>query len=384
MYDIPVNDPLFYGMNKLLEDLEKQMDNEGSPFPPNPILRYFCSYTLKMVELDRLNLTLMFIMCKDTDINIVLEDGVEPNASVLHFLAEKEKKAAEKLKKLKQLEEERRKREMDEEFLNFYESCSLGDSNSPIEIAEVKLVATGYNIESDDEGENIYFNIFPNVPWNPHPPTPPQPSTHGTPSSSCSADPTHSSASHDPCHAFQDGPIAQLCYEESDEIPPTDPPKTPRRKNFAKRTKKGKKQQPIAMSLIVGMVFDDKERLREILTDFCVQEKFNMKTVKAESNRYTVKCADKKWRWRVHATPIPDDSKWLIKTMQPLHSCKKLLRSRMAGVRWLTTHLLEDVRANPNVEVAELVVLADQRFQEKVPVPTMYKVKAAALRKIQG
>ncbi|KAL2935886.1 Valine--tRNA ligase [Bienertia sinuspersici] len=88
-------------------------------------------------------------------------------------------------------------------------------------------------------------------------------------------------------------------------------------------------------------LFVDKDHLKEVLRDYCVQEGFALVVQKADNGRYTAECAD-------------------------------------------TSKLLEDIRASPDIKGKAMNVLLDERFGVTMATSTLYKMKAKALQIIQG
>ncbi|KAL2944424.1 Sialidase [Bienertia sinuspersici] len=88
-------------------------------------------------------------------------------------------------------------------------------------------------------------------------------------------------------------------------------------------------------------LFVDKDHLKEVLRDYCLQEGFALVVQKGDNGRYTAECVD-------------------------------------------TSKLLEDIRASPDIKGKAMNALLDQRFGVTMATSTLYKMKAKALQIIQG
>ncbi|KAL5766283.1 hypothetical protein ACOSP7_016900 [Xanthoceras sorbifolium] len=57
--------------------------------------------------------------------------------------------------------------------------------------------------------------------------------------------------------------------------------------------------------------------------------------IKNERDRYTAECAYKGCGWRIHGSPIDDRRTFMIKTMEPQHSCQKVHKIQEANAVWV-------------------------------------------------
>ncbi|KAL2930826.1 Inactive 7-epi-sesquithujene synthase [Bienertia sinuspersici] len=98
-------------------------------------------------------------------------------------------------------------------------------------------------------------------------------------------------------------------------------------------------------------LFVDKDHLKDVIRDFCIQEGFSLVVVKADNERYIEECADIRCNWRIHASKLADEHTWAIKTLQQSHNRDlNLVNNRMVNCEWAAQKLLEDIRANPNIK----------------------------------
>ncbi|XP_057518427.1 uncharacterized protein LOC130799342 [Amaranthus tricolor] len=69
-------------------------------------------------------------------------------------------------------------------------------------------------------------------------------------------------------------------------------------------------------------LFTDKQHLRDVIRDYCIQSGFSVVVDKADRLRYTISCSEAKCEWILHASRLPDGVTWAIKKIQNAeHTC---------------------------------------------------------------
>ena len=53
-------------------------------------------------------------------------------------------------------------------------------------------------------------------------------------------------------------------------------------------------------------LFTDKQHLRHVIRDYCIQSGFSMIVDKVDMFRYTVRCSNANCEWRLHASRLAD------------------------------------------------------------------------------
>ena len=98
-------------------------------------------------------------------------------------------------------------------------------------------------------------------------------------------------------------------------------------------------------------MFTDKQHLRDVIRDYCIQSGISVIVDKADRLRYTISCSEAKCEWRLHASRLPDGVTWAIKKIQNAeHTCWGLeTKNPMVTVNWACHALLEDIRANNDI-----------------------------------
>ncbi|KAL2893834.1 hypothetical protein RDABS01_009743 [Bienertia sinuspersici] len=135
-----------------------------------------------------------------------------------------------------------------------------------------------------------------------------------------------------------------------------------------------------------GNLFTDKQHLRDVLRDYCIQCGFSVIILSANNIKYTVSCATEGCAWRLHAGRLPDCMTWAIKSIQNFeHTCVGLeSRNPMVNVKWATRVLLEDIRNHNETPKKALNEKLENKFGITICLSTLYRVRKRALMKIHG
>lgn len=133
-------------------------------------------------------------------------------------------------------------------------------------------------------------------------------------------------------------------------------------------------------------LFTDKQHLREVLRDFCIQSGFAVVVDTANNRKYTVQCNDERCLWRLHAAVLPDNITWAIKSIKnPKHTCMGIQTNNpMVTANWASKALLEDIRANEDIPGKALNELLWNRYRVQMSKSTLYRAKRLALQEIHG
>ncbi|KAL2926282.1 DNA ligase, partial [Bienertia sinuspersici] len=133
-------------------------------------------------------------------------------------------------------------------------------------------------------------------------------------------------------------------------------------------------------------LFTDKQHLRDVLRDYCIQCGFSIIILSANNIKYTVSCATEGCAWRLHVGRLPDCMTWAIKSIQNFeHTCVGLeSRNPMVNVKWATRVLLEDIRNHNETPKKTLNEKLENRFGITICLSTLYRVRKRALMKIHG
>ncbi|KAL2943671.1 Zinc transporter 9 [Bienertia sinuspersici] len=131
-------------------------------------------------------------------------------------------------------------------------------------------------------------------------------------------------------------------------------------------------------------IFLDKEHLVQAVRDYSIQVGADLIRSKVDTRRFNAICANEDCHWRIYASMLPDNISWAIKTLDSPHTCERLAFNSMANINWLTFKVMDDVRANFEIPYKSLQQIVREKYHVTVPLSTMYKARAAAIKQIQG
>ncbi|XP_021773240.1 uncharacterized protein LOC110737171 [Chenopodium quinoa] len=102
--------------------------------------------------------------------------------------------------------------------------------------------------------------------------------------------------------------------------------------------------------------------------------------------RFTASCLALNCGWRIHSSRLPDGVSWAIKSlMNSEHTCGGLdERNPLVTVKWAAEKLMEDIRANNDISEKTLNDLLFSRYGVHMETSTLYKMRAVALKEING
>ncbi|KAL2906258.1 Methionine--tRNA ligase [Bienertia sinuspersici] len=98
-------------------------------------------------------------------------------------------------------------------------------------------------------------------------------------------------------------------------------------------------------------MFTDKQSLKSVIRDYCIQSGFSITVERATNFYYTVRCSDVNCGWRLHSSKLVDGITWAIKSIHPSeHTCLGIETDNpMVNAQWACNALLEDIRANNDI-----------------------------------
>ncbi|KAK2649679.1 hypothetical protein Ddye_017168 [Dipteronia dyeriana] len=129
----------------------------------------------------------------------------------------------------------------------------------------------------------------------------------------------------------------------------------------------------------VGQTHDSVYTLRELLTDYAIQEGFNFKKIKNDKNRLTWACLTEKCPWRLHASIVSDDTTMQVKTYNNEHICHRIYKSQEARSKWIASKFEVLVKNNPSIQCGVISDLLRDQFNVSVDSQRLYKAKKRAL-----
>ena len=65
----------------------------------------------------------------------------------------------------------------------------------------------------------------------------------------------------------------------------------------------------------------------------------------------TVQCQGENCNWRIHASVLPDDKTFMVKTLQPTHSCIRVdcTQNPYVNIEWVSQKINELLKFDPNM-----------------------------------
>ncbi|XP_059663404.1 uncharacterized protein LOC132309068 [Cornus florida] len=133
-----------------------------------------------------------------------------------------------------------------------------------------------------------------------------------------------------------------------------------------------------------GRLFVNVNHFRDILVDFCVQEGCNIKRVKNEKQRVTVRCAVEGCPWRVHASHFVDRVTYQVKTIRGPHNCVRSGTVRDATFTWIAKKLGQSIKDNPGVPLDALHTTMMSQFKVDARPMQLYRAKRKVMDELDG
>jgi len=75
-----------------------------------------------------------------------------------------------------------------------------------------------------------------------------------------------------------------------------------------------------------------------------------LRKVRNHNKRYTQQCSNLTCTFRLHASVLVDKTTWMIKSIRGSHVYVVIEVNKCVGSRWVATHLLADLKSNPNMD----------------------------------
>ncbi|KAL5775320.1 hypothetical protein ACOSP7_012877 [Xanthoceras sorbifolium] len=128
-------------------------------------------------------------------------------------------------------------------------------------------------------------------------------------------------------------------------------------------------------------MFNTIHHFRQVLSEYCVQDDFEIKRLKNASWRYTTTCAVNGCSWRIHASHLDDKNTVMIKTLNDRQCCQKVHKNQEALTAWMTTRFRRMIKDTPDVKVSFLIKEIFRIYGLQIPTYTLYRAKNQILNK---
>ena len=101
----------------------------------------------------------------------------------------------------------------------------------------------------------------------------------------------------------------------------------------------------------LGQTFVDVYALRAAIRDYGVKGGYLFIKKKNDQTRVTVECAGQNCKWRLHASVLPDEKTFMVKTLIPEHTCIRTdcNENSNASTAWVSDKLNEMLSVDPSM-----------------------------------
>ncbi|XP_062112502.1 uncharacterized protein LOC133823668 [Humulus lupulus] len=124
--------------------------------------------------------------------------------------------------------------------------------------------------------------------------------------------------------------------------------------------------------------------LRTAIKEYFIQNDREYKYVANESYRVRAICRAKGCPWVLYAHVLGDKTTFRVNTLVDSHLCPLVLNNRHVYSKWLSKHLLEQFRLNPNMEYQRFKELTQNTKFSMISKWTFYRTKEKAMGKLEG
>ncbi|KAK9214459.1 hypothetical protein WN944_006451 [Citrus x changshan-huyou] len=137
--------------------------------------------------------------------------------------------------------------------------------------------------------------------------------------------------------------------------------------------------------LEVGQVFSIVDEFRSVLKDFAIQQGCVLHREKNERARVTALCANKRCKWRIHASLMVDKISFMIKTIKGgAHTCIPLIKNPETTSKWVTEKLFGVIKSNPGISSSSIASVLLSRFGTATNRRRLYRAKKRVLKMCEG
>ncbi|XP_020108011.1 uncharacterized protein LOC109723913 isoform X2 [Ananas comosus] len=136
----------------------------------------------------------------------------------------------------------------------------------------------------------------------------------------------------------------------------------------------------------VGMKYPNKKTLKRSLDHFAVLNGFEFNVEKSDKRRMTVKCANERCGWRLHASVLQDKTTFEVKTLKNEHECPSVNRcgNKMASQFWVCDRVVDWLKTEGEISVPDLQKRLLRTYNVDVPYLRCFRGKELACEEIHG
>ncbi|XP_043721114.1 uncharacterized protein LOC122668641 [Telopea speciosissima] len=137
--------------------------------------------------------------------------------------------------------------------------------------------------------------------------------------------------------------------------------------------------------LSVGQEFINVNQFGEVLMEYEIQEGIQVLKKKNDKNRVTGIYSGRGCPWRIHASPNSDGTTFVIKTLNPNHTCQRFsIKKDGVTAAWIAKKLASNVRADPHMNINVMEDYLAEKYGVKANKTKLYKAKCIVNEETDG
>ncbi|XP_058747460.1 uncharacterized protein LOC131620408 [Vicia villosa] len=133
----------------------------------------------------------------------------------------------------------------------------------------------------------------------------------------------------------------------------------------------------------LGMVFSNKEMVKDAVKDYGMENNKNVVIKKNEAKRMVIKCMEG-CNFHMRVSKRVGNQYWQVVSLIDEHNCARTPYNRQAKTNWLAKKFGHILRHNPDMKPAGLVAQALDRWGVKLSHDQAYRAKRRAMDMLQG
>ncbi|KAA8544614.1 hypothetical protein F0562_022615 [Nyssa sinensis] len=123
---------------------------------------------------------------------------------------------------------------------------------------------------------------------------------------------------------------------------------------------------------------------RFALKDFSIQQGFKLVREKNDKNRVIAHCGIKGYKWKIHASILPDGVTFKIKSVGDDHTYAREARNSEAYSNWIAGKMANWLSAEPDLKLHGMYAEVIEKFGVEVSKMQLHRAKRKALEKLEG
>ncbi|XP_023744459.1 uncharacterized protein LOC111892634 [Lactuca sativa] len=141
---------------------------------------------------------------------------------------------------------------------------------------------------------------------------------------------------------------------------------------------------------ICGMRFQDKEELKELLTNYSVANGFDLRYEINDKERVLVRCGKPKKNeqecpFRLWASWMSNERTLQIKSLETNHTCARIFHGgSLVTYKWIAKHFTKEILEDPTISTRKMQADIETNFNLKASTGQCKRAKRFALEEIEG